>query len=272
MTDNTFKPEEVNEVVSGLKSEVPTQMSVAKRESHLVDVHDLPSDIFNPVVWQHMKGMAETFKASGAFGQSENAATLMVKMQAGREMGMTPIESIKSFYFVKGVINIYGSAVVRRLRNHGWVIAFDEKENICSATIRKGGESYSDVLTFEEADKSGWTKFNGGLKPGWYLGVNRKLKLRYGVLSMIIKTYVPEVLGSAVDIAEVAEDTVPLFSKTTQLGAQNTDDDEPATESQIITIQAMIQNSGDKIEIPEQITKGIAKNMIGQLAQKRKAA
>jgi len=34
------------------------------------------------------------------------------------------------------------------------------------------------------------------------------MKLRYGVLSKIIKTYVPEVMGSAGDIAEIAEDYV----------------------------------------------------------------
>ena len=41
------------------------------------------------------------------------------------------------------------------------------------------------------------------------------MKLRYGVLSKIIKTYIPEVLGSLGDITEVAEDYVIVEEETT---------------------------------------------------------
>jgi hypothetical protein len=39
--------------------------------------------------------------------------------------------------------------------------------------------------------------------------MNRKLKLRYGVLNMIAKTYLPEVLGSVRGIVEIEEDFTP---------------------------------------------------------------
>lgn len=259
MTDTTFNPEEVNEVVNHSQPVMTTQ----KKESYMVSAKELTSDIFNPVVWQHMKGMADTFKASGAFGSTENAATLMVKMQAGREMGMTPIESIKSFYFVKGVINIFGAAVTRRLRNHGWIITFSEKENSCTATISKGAESYTDTLTFADAERSGWTKAQGGLKPGWYEGANRRLKLRYGVLSMIIKTYVPEVLGTAVDIAEIAEDTIPvMMAEQTQLPlAPSPHDDEPADSAQIKIVSQIAAKLNQEIDTSS-MTKLEAKTLI----------
>lgn len=171
------------------------------------------TDFFDPVIWAQMNGMAQKFVESKALSQSENAGTLIMKMQAGREMGMGPIESIKSFYFVKGIINIFGVAITRRLREHGWMLEFRDTPNTCTATITKGNEKYSDTLTFEEASKSGWTKdYNGNLKPGWLEGANRKLKLRYGVLSLLIKTYVPEVLGSATDIAEIADDVAPVIT------------------------------------------------------------
>ncbi len=170
------------------------------------------TDFFDPVIWAQMNGMAQKFVESKALSQSENAGTLIMKMQAGREMGMGPIESIKSFYFVKGIINIFGVATTRRLREHGWRLEFRDTPNTCTATITKGDEKYSDTLTFEEASKSGWTHAQGGLKPGWLEGANRKLKLRYGALSLLIKTYVPEVLGSATDIAEIADDMAPVIS------------------------------------------------------------
>ena len=161
--------------------------------------------------WHKWGIMAQTFVKSGALPEGDNAERVMMKIQAGNEMGMTPVEAIKSFYFVKGVMNIFGSATTRRMTDHGWKISYKDEPNKCTATVKKGDEEYTDSLTFEEAEKSHWTSAGGRLKAGWYEGANRKLKLRYGALSLLIKTYIPSVLGSAVDIKEIAEDTVPVI-------------------------------------------------------------
>lgn len=237
---------------------------------HMVSVKDIKTDFFDPVVWGQMKGMAETFASSGAFPTTDNTAKIIVKLQAGREMGMTPIESVKSFYFVNGAINIFGAATMRRLREHGWMIEFKDEVDKCTATIRKGKEKYTDSLTFQEAEESGWTKTaNGYLKPGWVKGANRKMKLRYGVVSMIIKTYVPEVLGSAVDIAEVAMDATPVAQayekQLVENGAQ------PATESVIATIKNMGGVLPDEVESGQrQLTKQEGADMIRALMEKKK--
>lgn len=208
---------------------------------------------FNPVVWEQMKGMAESFVKSGAFPQGDNAAKLLVKMQAGFEMGMKPIEAIKSFYFVNGSLNIFGAAVIKRLREHGWTISYKDEPNKCTATISKGEETFTDVFTFEEAQKSGYTGYQNKLKQGWIEGANRNLKLRYGVISKMIKTYVPEVLGSAVDIAEIAEDAAII---NTPILPESLDDNDPATDTQLDTLK----NIG--VDAPEGITKGQAKQLI----------
>lgn len=166
--------------------------------------------------WTGWMKMADTFIKSGALPSTDNISTVMMKIQAGYEMGMTPLRAIKAFYFVKGVMNIYGAEVTRRFRDHGWKINYKDEANKCTATIEKGEEKYTDTLTFEDAEKSGWTKDSyKNLKPGWIEGANRNQKLRYGVLSKLIKSYVPEILGSAVDIVEVAEDTVPVIQSGT---------------------------------------------------------
>ena len=166
--------------------------------------------------WKGWMVMADTFVKSGALPVGDNSARLMMKIQAGYEMGMTPIRAIKAFYFVNGVMNIFGVEVTRRLTEHGWNIEYKDEVNKCTATVKKGDKSHTDTLTFDDAEKSKWTKTSAGqLKAGWYEGANRKQKLRYGVLSMIIKSHLPEVLGSAVDIAEIAEDTVPVIQGET---------------------------------------------------------
>lgn len=192
---------------------IPVDTEIAK--------HNVTS-FFNPIIWEQMKGMARTFKASGALPQSDNEATIAMKIQAGYEMGMTPIESIKSFYFVNGAINIFGAAVIRRLREHGWQIKYEDGNDSCTATVSKGDESYTDTLSFKEAEDSKWTRTSSGsLKAGWIAGANRKMKLRYGVISMIIKTYIPEVLGSAADIAEIAEDAGATISGEIKMATES---------------------------------------------------
>ncbi len=257
------EPEAPKEVI-----QTQTTAVVPQENPYSVDVREIKTSYFDPVVWKQMKGMAESFRASGALPQEDNTARLLMKIQAGYEMGMKPIESIKSFYFVKGTINIFGAAVIRRLREHGWTIEYKDEPNKCTATITKGAEKHKDTFTFEEAEKSGWTKGLNGLKPGWYEGANRKLKLRYGVTSLLVKTYVPEVLGSAVDIAEVAMDTVPVIegSKTV---SQLPNGGDPADEQQIKTIK---QLGGEAFEIPDGMTKQEAAETIKALATAKKGA
>jgi hypothetical protein len=166
----------------------------------------------DPTRWNQMKALAESLVQSKAFPKAiQNASQALVVMQAGIEMGMKPIEAINSLSIINGVIGTWGKATTNRLREHGWRISYkmlNERGGGCEATVTKGDESYTDSLYFESAEKSGWTKYNGNLKASWAPGANREMKLRYGVLSKIIKTYIPEVLGNAVDIIEVAEDYV----------------------------------------------------------------
>lgn len=169
----------------------------------------------NPIIWKQMKGMAATFIESKALpNHIQNAAQAVMVMQAGLEMDMKPIESLQSLYIVNGAINIWGKATMRRLREHGYTIKYENETSAsCTATVtkkdREGNilEEYTETFKFSDAEKSGWTKTKyGELKVGWQEGQNRKLKLRYGVLSSLIKSYIPEVLGSAEEVAEVGVD------------------------------------------------------------------
>ncbi len=164
----------------------------------------------NPVEYAQMKQLAKDFMTSGAIGSSfQNENQVMMALLAGREMGMSTMESLNDLYFVNGKLNIYGKATPAGLRRHGWRIKFhDETDDSCSATVKnvKTVEEITDTFTFEDAEKSGFVKDKYGVKVGWRPGANRKRKLRYGVLSLIIHTYLPEVIGGAVGIGEYSQD------------------------------------------------------------------
>lgn len=231
MQEETKKPE--SEQVS--KAEASTNLTPAPK----VDITEV-TEFLNPTIWGQMKAVSQAFVKSGALPKSENDFTVLMKIQAGYEMGMKPLEAVKSFYFVNGTMNIFGSATMRRVREHGWKISYKDEPNKCTVTVSKGDETYTDSLTFEEADKSGWVSDSyGKLKPAWREGANRRLKLRYGATSILLKTYIPEVLGSATDIAEVAMDydLEPKGESTVTPTVPN--GDEPALDTQINTLREM---------------------------------
>lgn len=173
--------------------------------------------------WKQMTEMAQSIVQSGAFPKDvKNAHQALVKMQYGLEIGLKPLQAITGTVIINGNVTPWGKTVVYLLRQAGWRIEYSEAADECTATVSKGDESYTEKLTFAEAQESKYTwqfkkdangkyiqkdgKYVTELKAGWYAGLNRKLKLRYGALSIILKTQIPEVLGGAIDIAEVAQD------------------------------------------------------------------
>jgi len=223
------------------------------------------TSFLDPTVWSQMGIMASAFRRSNALGSNENEFTLMMKFQAGIEMGMSPIESIKSFYFVNGNINIFGAALMKRLRTFGWSISYVDENNKCTVTVTtdEGSKQYSDSLTFEEAEQSGWTKTKtGAVKDNWLPGANRKLKLRYGAVSMLIKSYLPEVLGSATDIAEVAMDYLPTESGRASI-PEAADANEPINDTLFKTLAAMGGN------MDRDYTNDEARKLIRELGPKK---
>lgn len=169
------------------------------------------TDVMDPVAYAQMKKIAKDMIESKSLPQSfTNVAQIQMALMAGREMGMTTMESLNDLYFVGGKLQIYGKATPAALRRAGWRIKkFDETEDSCTATVYnpKTDEEITDTFTFKDAELSGFVKDSRGqIKMGWKPGANRKRKLRYAVLSQIIHTYLPEVLGSVAGIGDYSED------------------------------------------------------------------
>lgn len=179
----------------------PAQRSMTIRDTEATSFLD-------PNVYIQLKALAADFVKSKAIPSVwATPEQVLVGLQTGAEMGMKPMESMNSLYPVNGAINVWGKATTRRLKEHGWTIKYsNESQESCTATVSKGKEKYTETYTFQEAVDSGYTGPLNNLKIGWRPGMNRRKKLRYGVLSLIISTEIPEVLGSAMGIVEVSDD------------------------------------------------------------------
>lgn len=183
-----------------------------KREINLA-VMTQNTSVMNPVEHEQMKKMADEYWKSGALSDAfQNVNQVIMAVNAGREMGMGFVESLNGLYFVGGKLNIYGKATPSALRRHGWRIEYsNETGDSCTATVtnERTGETITDTFTFEEAKLSGFVSDRSGkIKVGWKQGANRKRKLRYGVLSQIIHTYIPEVISGVNGIGEYSQDYI----------------------------------------------------------------
>lgn len=173
------------------------------------------TDVFNPIVYQQFKVMASDLAKAGALPTGLNAEQALVIMQFGSELGIKPFTALQSIYIVKGKLVLYGSMVISRLTEDGYRVEYEDKvsdkddENSCTVTVTKGNEIITETYTFEMARKSGYTMGQSGMKAGWVAGTNRKLKLRYGAVSTLLKTKLPHLLNGA-EIKEVWEDVEPI--------------------------------------------------------------
>jgi len=165
----------------------------------------------------NMLTLANEFFKSGCFGSDvKNTHQALVKIQTGLEMGMAPMESMNSLYIVNGRVNIYGSAMTKKLRKAGWTISdeYDDDANpkLCTVTVSKGDESYSYPSTLLELEKLNSQAAKKAPKD----------KLFWHGVVRIIRKYIPEVLDQGVVyLAEEAEFMEAAIETTAEEGLEN---------------------------------------------------
>lgn len=195
--------------------------------------------IFDPIAYAQLKQLAVDLIAGGATSpDAKTPEQLMVKLQAGYELGMSPVQSQNSLYIVNGRVTIWGAALIARLRLFGWKVKFvDESQEQCTiqlTKINRGGETVDeceDTFLYQDAVDSGYTAQNDGKeKIGWKKGQNRKLKLRYGAAAQAVKTQLPEVLAGAgnIGITEIDMDAPVIEGDYTQSNGKLTSDERRA--------------------------------------------
>lgn len=125
----------------------------------------------------------------------KNAANVLVALQTGKEMGLKPMQSLNSLYIVNGKIQIWGSAQVQLLKQHGWSLkVIEHTDKICKLQINKGDQMYEYSTLF--------TDLPAGSKAKAFAP---KEKLYYHTVSRLIRFYCPEVLGGQANLYNEVE-------------------------------------------------------------------
>lgn len=186
-----------------------------------------------------MVKMANEFAKSQAFGADcKTPQAILVKMQAGIEMGMAPMEAMNSLYIINGHVTIYGMAMAKRIRESGWKIDYiNETEKQVTVKVTKEDETHEYTATLEELNKlnSRAAKFAP------------KEKLRWHALGRILRFNIPEVMGGSVSyIKEEMEDIVvkekPAVQKVFEVEEPQATPVDPETFEDILPDSPKISN------------------------------
>lgn len=199
----------------------------------------------NPVIVNNQFVLANVYFKSQCFTKDcSNVEQVFIKMQAGRELGLRPLESMHDLCLIHGNIAFWGAGLVKRFRVFGWrieykdeVSTFDYKstrgqkkkteyathspdwrpevgvpagDDKVTVVVSKDDETYEYTVTLAEVEALGSNAVN----------IDRKAKLRYHGLARIARHHIPEVLGPINYVAE--EMTVESYGRPSKLDAGKT--------------------------------------------------
>lgn len=109
-------------------------------------------------IFKEPMAMGEVFQKSGMFPDIKSATQAVVKIMAGKELGLTPFQSMASIYIVNGRLSLTSqamSSLIKKTKKYDYkVIKMDETE--CSIDFYSGDEKQGNsTFTFKDAAKAG---------------------------------------------------------------------------------------------------------------------
>jgi hypothetical protein len=163
--------------------------------------------------------LAKIFYASGIFTDIKSEAQAMVKILAGQEMGLSPIESMNVVYIVGNKIGVETKVFLSRIKNSGtydYSVEYEYGNNrlACSATvtfyrIEKGERIEIGTSTYSDDDAA-----KSSLKNKQSYTSNRELMLFYRAASKGIKLFCPQFLSGIGVYEEYDSLTSPIKELT----------------------------------------------------------
>lgn len=181
-----------NQANPGQEEKQPANTELATiTEGKKIVRSDDPNAIFSPEGLKQALTVCQHFMASQALPQSyKTPQAVLMAIQAGRELGMKPIESINGMMVINGQIKLWGTALTGRITQLGYRIKWGdctaEAANV-SVVDPNGNETGVETYTIEEAKTAGLLG-----KQNWR--GHAKTMLRWRALGNCIKFNFPHLL------------------------------------------------------------------------------
>lgn len=159
----------------------------------------------------YVEGWANFAEQAGLVPQGTNKYQAMAIVQAGKEMGLQPLQSLGTMSFIKGRLVMSVQLQLALAKNTKGVIVSEmaEGEGVCRVTLRRGEESVTCEYTLDDAQKAGLVKPDGS----WHK-YGRQM-LRWRAIGDALRIICPDLAMGLLspEEAENIETFVPPLSK-----------------------------------------------------------
>lgn len=148
--------------------------------------------------------MANRFVKAGAF-KCKNAEEAYVKIKAGAEMGLKPVESMQALYIVNGAIKYWGDKMVAKITREGYKVEYlEETEKGVKVRVYHPSEE----INFDVTEEVKIT--DQGVAGGNAVKFSSKNKMRFHGIRMIASFHLPHLFSSVEDeFTQDFHETVP---------------------------------------------------------------
>lgn len=138
-----------------------------------------------------MREFVDYLKTNSALPANENAGQVMMKLQAAKDMGLTPTQALTGIAFVNGKLAVFGAAAASLMVKHGYNLSWGEcTDKVATLKVSKEGRGeHPETFTIEDARKAGLAG-----KPGPWTLYTRDM-LRWKALARARNFFCPEVGG-----------------------------------------------------------------------------
>ena len=147
---------------------------------------------FEPRTLQEFIQVGDIFAASGYFKEARSGAQAIVKIMAGREMGLGLFESMNGFYIIEGRMSMAANLIatlVQRSEKYDYRVKVLTREACQIEFYHKGKALGISEFTMEDAQKAQLIKKNGA----WEKWPTNMLFAR--AMSNGVRFYCPEITG-----------------------------------------------------------------------------
>lgn len=229
----------------------PSPLPAAESKSSI----QISGGYYDSQTWAVMKMMAQTFIDAKAFPTSiQNVPQAMTILQAGREIGMMPVESLKYITLINGRPSLWGEKAIEMVIRAGHTVEWtdcNEKTATCKITRGDTGKWMVQTFTMAMANERGLAKKGGP----WLTAPENMLKFK--AFHAIAKFLVPDALHG-ISIAEI-EETEPSVIHATM----GYDSAAPEPEKTIITstntrLKPLAARMAEKVVAAKQEDKKVA--------------
>lgn len=158
-----------------------------------------------------MNGLAKVFVQSGAFKDTRDVAMALVKIVAGQERGIPPMQAMTGIHVIKGVPVLAAGligALVKRSGRYNYRITASSADRCEITWLERGAEVGTSEFTIDQAKKAGLVKADSG----WQSYPEDMLFAR--ALTRGARRFCPDVFGGVVyaegeDIPDTLSEPLP---------------------------------------------------------------